>query len=112
MLKIGHEVIRPGKAREDAPVTIPIPEELEGVPGIPLNLREVDWYAREYPLETRCCITGEKVKQSFCRYPDPDQGTMMVMSRETMLKYSREGQSLSSTFDQIKRMRRKLESKA
>lgn len=67
---------------------------------------------REYPLETRCCITGEKVKQSFCRYPDPDQGTMMVMSRETMLKYSREGQSLSSTFDQIKRMRRKLESKA
>ena len=67
---------------------------------------------REYPLETRCCITGEKVKQSFCRYPDPDQGTMMVMSRETMLKYSREGQSLSSTFGQIKRMRRKLESKA
>ena len=67
---------------------------------------------REYPLETRCCITGEKVKQSFCRYPDPDQGTMMVMSRETMLLYSREGKSLSSTFDQILRMRRKLESKA
>jgi NAD-dependent dihydropyrimidine dehydrogenase PreA subunit len=52
MLKIGHEVSRPGKFRSDAPVTIPIPEELEGVPGIPLNYREVDWYAKEYPLET------------------------------------------------------------
>jgi len=52
MLKIGHEVLRPGKFRSDAPVTIPIPEELEGVPGIPLNYREVDWYAKEYPLET------------------------------------------------------------
>ena len=52
MLKIGHEVVRPGKFRNDAPVTIPVPEELEGVPGIPLNYREVDWYAKEYPLET------------------------------------------------------------
>ena len=52
MLKIGHEVSRPGKFRSDAPVTIPVPEELEGVPGIPLNYREVDWYAKEYPLET------------------------------------------------------------
>ena len=53
MLKIGHEVVRPGKNRNDAPVTIPVPEELETVPGIPLNYREVDWYAREYPLETQ-----------------------------------------------------------
>ena len=52
MLKIGHEVVRPGKFRNDAPVTIPVPEELETVPGIPLNYREVDWYAKEYPLET------------------------------------------------------------
>ncbi|MCI0823966.1 MAG: hypothetical protein J4N90_04395, partial [Chloroflexi bacterium] len=52
MLKIGHEVIRPGKRLGDAEVTIPIPEELETVPGIPLNNREVDWYAREYPLES------------------------------------------------------------
>ncbi len=52
MLKIGHEVVRPGKHLGDAPVTIPVPEELETVPGIPLNNREVDWYAREYPLES------------------------------------------------------------
>ncbi|PKB68690.1 MAG: hypothetical protein BZY81_01265 [SAR202 cluster bacterium Io17-Chloro-G4] len=52
MLKIGHEVVRPGKNVSDAPVTIPVPEELETVPGIPLNNREVDWYSREYPLET------------------------------------------------------------
>ena len=52
MLKIGHEVVRPGMYAGDADVTIPVPEELETVPGIPLNKREADWYAREYPLET------------------------------------------------------------
>jgi Pyruvate/2-oxoacid:ferredoxin oxidoreductase delta subunit len=51
MLKIGHEVVRPGKRPGDAPYTIPVPEELETVPGIPMNQREVDWYSREYPLE-------------------------------------------------------------
>jgi Pyruvate/2-oxoacid:ferredoxin oxidoreductase delta subunit len=52
MLNIGHEVVRPGKRYGEPSVTIPIPEELETVPGIPTNQREVDWYAREYPLET------------------------------------------------------------
>ena len=52
MLKIGHEVVRPAKQPGDPQVTIPVPEELETVPGIPLNNREVDWYSREYPLET------------------------------------------------------------
>ena len=53
MLKIGHEVVRPGKIYGDNTVTIPVPEELETVPGIPINNREVDWYAREYPLENQ-----------------------------------------------------------
>ncbi len=52
MLKIGHEVVRPGKYLGEESVTIQVPEELESVPGIPLTPREVDWYAREYPLET------------------------------------------------------------
>ena len=52
MLKIGHEVVRPGAKYGDSSVTIPVPEELETVPGIPINDREVDWYAREYPLES------------------------------------------------------------
>ena len=55
MLKIGHEVVRPGKRYGEPSVSIPIPEELETQgdhAGIPTNQREVDWYAREYPLET------------------------------------------------------------
>ena len=52
MLKIGHDVVRPGKRQGDSSVTISIPEELETTPGIPLNNREVDWYAKEYPLES------------------------------------------------------------
>ena len=51
MLKIGHEVVRPGKHPVDPPITIPVPEELETQPGIPTDQREVDWYAREEPLE-------------------------------------------------------------
>ena len=53
MLKIGHQVVRPGKNFGQDQVTIPVPEELETVPGIPINNREVDWYAREYPLESQ-----------------------------------------------------------
>ena len=52
MLKIGHEVVRPGKRFGESEVTIPIPEELATVPGVPINQREVDWYSREYPLES------------------------------------------------------------
>ena len=53
MLKIGHEVVRPGKRYGEDPVVIPVPEELETEPGIPLRDREVDWYAREQPLESQ-----------------------------------------------------------
>ena len=52
MLKIGHEVVRPGRHFTDDSVTIGIPEELATVPGVPVNQREVDWYSREYPLES------------------------------------------------------------
>ena len=51
MLKIGHEVVRPGVRLGDPTYTIPVPEELATVPGIPLDDRQVDWYAKEYPLE-------------------------------------------------------------
>ncbi|MBI3325393.1 MAG: hypothetical protein HYZ81_01645 [Nitrospinae bacterium] len=50
--KVGHHVTRPGKNLGDPPVRIPIPEELETVPGIPKRPEEVDWYSREYPLES------------------------------------------------------------
>ena len=37
MLKIGHEVVRPGVRLGDSTYSIPVPEELETVPGIPLE---------------------------------------------------------------------------
>jgi hypothetical protein len=64
---------------------------------------------RDYPIETRCCITGDEVKHSFCRYPDAVQGTMMVLSHEMMLHYSRKGQSLSVEFNRVLGLRRKQE---
>jgi hypothetical protein len=66
---------------------------------------------REFPLEARCCMTGEVVKHSFCRYPDPEEETMMIMSRESMLKYSRNGFNLSETFAKVLEMRRSREKK-
>ena len=51
MLKIGHYVERPGLKPKDRPVTIPIAEELETVPGVPIHQQDLEFYSREYPLE-------------------------------------------------------------
>mgnify|MGYP004232551403 CR=1 FL=1 len=53
MLKIGHSITRPGRRHGDAPVDINVPEELETVPGIVQRPPEVDFYSREYPLESQ-----------------------------------------------------------
>ena len=54
MLKIGHEVTVPktmrGPSVQDE--TISIPEELETVPGIPQDPDTVNFYTRNYPLES------------------------------------------------------------
>ena len=51
MLKTGHVVVRPGRRHGDDPVQIPVPEELETVPGIPMVRKDIDFYSREYPLQ-------------------------------------------------------------
>ena len=57
MLKIGHKVALPGylrgtKPKDASPEIVPIPEELEGVPGAPKNEDTVSFYARNYPVES------------------------------------------------------------
>ena len=56
MLKIGHSVTVPktlrGPTPQDKDASIPIPEELETVPGIPQDAQTVDFYTRNYPLES------------------------------------------------------------
>jgi NAD-dependent dihydropyrimidine dehydrogenase PreA subunit len=81
MLKIGHEVIHHGRNYGDLEVTIPVVEELETVPGIPINEREVDWYAREYPLEDMA-IT-ERVGADWTRSMRRDREEMREVSRES-----------------------------
>lgn len=49
---------------------------------------------RELDVETKCCVTGEKVTNSFCRFPDYRNGTMMVMSKKAMIEHLRTGTSL------------------
>lgn len=78
------------------------------VPAKKSNFVEAD---REFPIEPRCCITGDEVKHSYCRYPDPEVGSMMVMSRPTMLRYCRDGNSLSQEFERVLSLRRKKEGK-
>ena len=64
---------------------------------------------REYPIETRCCVSGDEVKHSFCRYPDPTMGTMMVMSRDVMLRYTQAGGNLAGHFERVLELRRAKE---
>ena len=53
MLKIGHQITRPGRNTEDEPITINVPEELLTVPGVPQAPADVNFYSREYPLESQ-----------------------------------------------------------
>ena len=57
MLKVGHSVTVPqtlrGKNTDPEPQTVPIPEELETVPGIPQDPLTVDFYTRQYPIESQ-----------------------------------------------------------
>ena len=48
----------------------------------------------ELQVEETCCITGEPVEASFCRYPDYRRGTLMVMSRKLATEHLRAGTSL------------------
>lgn len=49
---------------------------------------------QELDLEETCCITGEAIESSFCRFPDYQNSTMMVMSKAVAMKHLRAGDSL------------------
>ena len=51
-------------------------------------------YQRELEVEDVCCLTGEAVTASFCRFPDYRRGTMMVMSKKAMIENLRAGTTL------------------
>jgi hypothetical protein len=52
MPTIGHIVTHPGRHPGDLALTIPVAKELETVPGIPTHKETVDFYTREYPVDT------------------------------------------------------------
>lgn len=49
---------------------------------------------RELEVEDVCCVTGEEVKASFCRFPDYRRGTMLVMCKKEMIAHLRAGTTL------------------
>ena len=49
--KVGHVVTRRSRILGDAPIDIPVAEDLETVDGIPTRDRDVSFFSREYPLE-------------------------------------------------------------
>ena len=49
----------------------------------------------ELELEDTCCVTGDPVEFSFCRFPDYKSGTLMVMSKRAMLEHLRAGDSIA-----------------
>ncbi len=49
---------------------------------------------RELDAEDVCCITGDEVTSSFCRFPDWIRGTLLVMSKETTIESLRNGTTI------------------
>lgn len=49
--KVGQYIERPGRQFDDAPITIPVAEDLMTEPGIPTKERDVSFYSREDPIE-------------------------------------------------------------
>ena len=59
--QVSHYVTRPGRKLGDPSVTIPVPEDLVSVPGIPARDNDVSFFSREYPLENMA------LEESACR---------------------------------------------
>lgn len=55
---------------------------------------------QELELEDTCCVTGEAITSSFCRFPDYRNATMMVMAKTVALEQLRRGTSLE-TFHEV-----------
>ena len=55
---------------------------------------------RELEVEDTCCLTGEEVPASFCRFPDYRQNTLMVMSRKAALEHLSKGTTIE-VFKQV-----------
>ncbi len=51
---------------------------------------------RELEVEDTCCVSGDEVSSSFCRFPDYRRGTMMVMSKGVALQQLRKGTTLET----------------
>ena len=83
MLKIGHSVKRPGRQPGDQPVTIDVPQELETVPGTLQNPAEVDFYSREYPLESMV-VTHTAVQEWSSLGPQPGRHRVSARSHKRM----------------------------
>ena len=86
MLKIGHTVTIPkslgGKVTEACPETIPIPEELETVPGVPQDQDTVSFYSRNYPIENQSVEHSAWVRWHF-------KQNSMVKTRDEHLELDR-----------------------
>ena len=50
---IHHVVARSGRTLSHPPVEIPVADDLVTTPGIPLRQQDVDFYSRNYPLESQ-----------------------------------------------------------
>ena len=58
MLKVGHVVVRPGRKAGMDPVEIPVPEELETVPGIPMVSKDIDQTSFNHHMTIKGITTG------------------------------------------------------
>ena len=83
---VGHYVTRPGLDLEDPPVTIPVAEDLETVPGIPIRPEDVAFFSREFPLENinlEESASGDWAREQRLAY-SPEAAELMEEHMRTM----------------------------
>ena len=54
----------------------------------------------ELEPEETCCVTGEPVESTFCRFPDYRRGTLLVMSKKAMHEHLRAGTTIEK-FEEV-----------
>ena len=67
---VSHVVTRPGRTPSDAPVEIPVADELATEPGVPKRPADVSFYSREQPLESQTIENSADREWAWTVYSD------------------------------------------
>ena len=89
--EISHYVTRPGRRNDDPDVTIPVAKDLVTVPGVPKREDDVDYYSREFPLDSQSVNDSASFAwlRSIRRNLSPDATRQAIYYEKAMSVFSK-----------------------